>query len=160
MKLINYAIVAMLMPMMANAGEVKVAWLDFKEYRDVFPAKETRGGYHKRIAKQFDSHLNKLAADMPDGYTLSVKFEDIDLAGDVRFNMNDIRIIKPIYFPRLKITYSVTDNAGKVVVEAQSKVLKDMNFMDRIKFGRDSEFYYDKRLLSDWYKDDVEPAVK
>ncbi|AOT09874.1 DUF3016 domain-containing protein [Pseudoalteromonas luteoviolacea] len=159
MKLFKYAIVALFMPMMASAGEAKVTWLDFKEYRDVFPAKETRGGYHKRIAKQFDAHLSKLASDMPEGYMLSVTFEDIDLAGDVRFNMNDIRIIKPIYFPRLKIAYNVTDKAGNVIVEAQSKVLKDMGFMDRIKFGRDTEFYYDKRLLSDWFEDDVVPAI-
>ncbi|MDK1290717.1 DUF3016 domain-containing protein [Pseudoalteromonas umbrosa] len=158
MKLFKYAVVALLMPMMASAGEAKVTWLDFKEYRDVFPAKETRGGYHKRIAKQFDAHLNKLASDMPEGYTLAMTFEDIDLAGDVRFNMNDIRIIKPIYFPRLKISYSVTDKSGNVMVEAKSKVLKDMSFMDRIKFGRDTEFYYDKRLLSDWFEDEVTPV--
>ncbi|KZN48754.1 DUF3016 domain-containing protein [Pseudoalteromonas luteoviolacea] len=159
MKYIKYVIAAMFLPMTASAGEVNVTWLDFKEYRDVFPANETRGGYHKRIAKKFEQHLNKLAADLPAGYTMSVTFEDVDLAGDVRFNMNDIRIIKPIYFPRLKMSYSVTDNTGKVVTEAKSKVLKDLGFMDKLKIGRDSEFYYDKRLLSDWYKDEIAPKI-
>ncbi|TMP31555.1 DUF3016 domain-containing protein [Pseudoalteromonas rubra] len=149
-----------LSPLTTLAGETNVTWRDFKEYRDVVPANESKAGYYKRIASQFEKHLSKLMSDAPQGYQLDITFDDIDLAGDVRFNMHDIRIVKPIFFPRLKISYTLTDNAGAVLAQAEEMVLKDLSFMDRVRTGRDSEFYYDKRLLSTWYKEEIADKLK
>jgi hypothetical protein len=149
-----------LSPLTTLAGETNVTWRDFKEYRDVVPANESKAGYHKRIVSQFEKHLSKLMTDAPQGYQLDITFDDIDLAGDVRFNMHDIRIVKPIFFPRLKISYTLTDSSGAVVAQAEEKVLKDLSFMDRVRTGRDSEFYYDKRLLSTWYKEEIADKLK
>ena len=43
-----------------------------------------------------------------------------------------MRIIKPIYFPKIKFSYVLTDNHGKLINKDDVK-LKDMSFMDRIK---------------------------
>ncbi|ALU43306.1 DUF3016 domain-containing protein [Pseudoalteromonas rubra] len=155
MKCLHVITLVCLSPLAALAGEANVTWRDFNDYRDVVPANESKAGYHKRIASQFEKHLSKLMAKAPDGYQLNITFDDIDLAGDVRFSMHDIRIVKPIFFPRLKISYTLTDNNGAIVAQAQEKVLKDLSFMDRVRTGRDSEFYYDKRLLSAWYKNEI-----
>ncbi|MCG7537677.1 DUF3016 domain-containing protein [Pseudoalteromonas sp. OOF1S-7] len=160
MKLLHAIALLCLSPLAAQAGEANVTWRDFNDYRDVVPANESKAGYHKRVASQLEKHLSKLMTQTPEGYQLNITFEDIDLAGDVRFNMHDIRVVKPIFFPRLKISYTLTDNNGAVVAQAQEKVLKDLSFMDRVRTGRDSEFYYDKRLLSTWYKEEIADKVK
>jgi hypothetical protein len=159
MKKLNLVLLMVSAPFFASAGEVSVKWLDFNDYRDVIPANESKSNYHKRIQTQFDKHIQTLMADMPSGYKLDLTFDDIDLAGDVRFNMHDIRIIKAIYFPRMKLSYTLTDKSGKVLAQANSKVIKDMNFMDRIRMGRDEAFYFDKRLLKDWFKENIDAAI-
>lgn len=150
-----FTLLALSMPFLSIAGEAKVTWKDFNDYRDVFPANEVKGSYHKRVAKQFEKHISKLAEQLPEGYKLNVTFEDIDLAGDARMNMQDVRVIKPIYFPRLIISYTLKDKSGETLSSAENIVLKDMSFMDRIKRGRETSFYYEKQLLSEWFADQV-----
>ncbi|MBE0366395.1 MULTISPECIES: DUF3016 domain-containing protein [Pseudoalteromonas] len=147
-------------PLFVSAGEVSIKWLDFNDYRDVRPANETKGAFHKRVQRQLDKHVNKLVTRLPQGYKLNMTFEDIDLAGDVRFNMHDIRVIKSIHFPRMKLTYKLTNKAGEVLTQAESKVIKDMGFMDRVRIGRDEVLYFDKRLITEWFKEDIESYIQ
>ncbi|NOU53184.1 DUF3016 domain-containing protein [Pseudoalteromonas sp. JBTF-M23] len=143
----------------AYAGEGKVHFKDFNDYRDVYPSNEVKGAFHKRLAKQFEKHVAKLAEKLPDGYKLDVTFNDIDLAGEARFNMDNIRVVKDIYFPRLDISYRLVDNKGQQVIEATEE-LKDMSFLDRIKSGREGSLYYEKRLLDQWFESQIAKAVK
>lgn len=147
------------LPLMVSAGEANVTFGDLKEFRDVKPANETRGGYHKRVQKQFEKHFQKQAEQLPDGYKLGIKVTDIDLAGDVRFGQTEMRVVKPIYFPRIDFSYVLTDSKGKLVDKGEVS-LKDMGFMDKIRRGRDEEFMHDKRLVTEWFDNDLLPKVK
>ncbi|MCF7501521.1 MULTISPECIES: DUF3016 domain-containing protein [unclassified Pseudoalteromonas] len=160
LKKITLAMIFVL-PAFTYAGEAKVKWHDFDDYRDVRPGNNsTKGSFHKSVANNLEKHFSKLAEKLPEGYTLNVEVTDLDLAGDVRFgSMNELRIIKPIYFPRIDLNYSVTDKSGKVLSEASDVKLKDMGFMDRMKMGRDEAYYYDKRLITDWFEDELLPSL-
>ena len=148
------------LPAFAHAGESVVKWQDFKDYRDVRASNQAKSSYHKQIATQFEKHLSKLAEQLPKEYKLSVEITDIDLAGDVRYGgMDEIRVVKPIYFPRLKLNYSLTDKEGSVISEANDVELKDMGFMDKIKMGRDESFYYEKRLITEWFGEQILPNL-
>jgi hypothetical protein len=155
MNKLTFLLASLLVGGVVQAGEAKVNFKDFKEYQDVRSGKETRGSYHKRIAEQLEKHIAKLAQRLPEGYHLNLTFNDIDLAGDVRFNMDDIRVVKPIYFPRFNLTYTLKDRSGQILLEEKSKQIKDMSFMDRMKRGIDESFYYEKRLLTDWFEDEL-----
>ncbi|RRS10101.1 DUF3016 domain-containing protein [Pseudoalteromonas sp. J010] len=159
MKLPMTLVALFLTPLFVNAGEVSVTWKDFKEYRDVRPGNETRGSFYERVEKQFTKHMEELAEQLPEGYKLAVSFDEIDLAGDVHYGISDIRVIKPIHFPRLEISYQLTDQAGKTIAQENAVKLKDMSFMDRIKRGLDESFYYEKRLLTEWFEDDLMKKV-
>ncbi|XQF93081.1 DUF3016 domain-containing protein [Pseudoalteromonas espejiana] len=144
------------LPAFAQAGESVVKWQDFKDYRDVRASSQGKTSYHKQIATQFEKHFSKLAEQLPKKYKLSVEITDIDLAGDVRYGgMDEIRVVKPIYFPRIKLNYSLVDNDGSVVSESNDVELKDMGFMDKIKMGRDEPFYYEKRLITEWFGEQI-----
>ncbi|WP_394193979.1 DUF3016 domain-containing protein [Pseudoalteromonas atlantica] len=150
----------MVIPALAHAGEAVVKWHDFNDYRDVRPSNDVKGAYHKRIASSFEKHFNKLAEKLPEGYKFNVEVTELDLAGDVQFGgMNEFRIIKPIFLPRIEFKYSVTDKNGQTLIENDNVSLKDMGFMDRIKRGRDEEFYYDKRLITEWFDKELIPKV-
>ena len=148
------------LPAFVHAGESIVKWHDFNDYRDVRPSNQVKGSYHKNIAASFEKHMAKLAEQLPTDYKLNVEFIDLDLAGDVRYGgMDEIRVVKPIYFPRIKIDYSLTDKDGTVLSKGSDVELKDMGFMDKIKMGRDESFYYEKRLLTEWFGEQILPSL-
>lgn len=149
----------MISPISAFAGEANVTYGKFNDFTDVRPSNEARGGYHKRVEKQFTKHFQKLAEQLPEGYKLGIKVNDIDLAGDVRFGgANELRIVKPIYFPKIKFSYALTDANGKIVDKGDAD-LKDMSFMDKIRRGREEEFMHDKRIITDWFENELLPKV-
>jgi Protein of unknown function (DUF3016) len=90
------------------------------------------------------------------GQKLTVTFTDIDLAGDflpsTRSNSNQIRVVKPIYRPRMEINFQLTGADGKTLKEGQ-RTLMDMNFqMDQpasVTSG-DRPLFYDTQLLLRW----------
>ncbi len=147
-------------PFSVFAGEASVTYGKFNDFTDVRAANETRGGYHKRIEKQFTKHFQELAEKLPEGYKLGVTINDIDLAGDVRFGGGrEMRIVKPIHFPKLKFSYALTDANGKLVDKGDAE-LKDMSFMDKIRRGRDEEFMHEKRLITDWFEDQLVSKIE
>lgn len=148
------------LPALAHAGESVVKWNDFNDYRDVRASNQAKGSYHKSIAASFEKHMSKLAEQLPKDCKLNVEFTDLDLAGDVRYGgMEEIRVVKPIYFPRIKLNYSLTDNDGTVLSKDTDVELKDMGFMDKIKMGREESLYYEKRLLTEWFGEQILPSL-
>ncbi|SFC45259.1 DUF3016 domain-containing protein [Pseudoalteromonas denitrificans] len=161
MKKINKVAIALVLsiPLLVNASDnsnkikATVTWADFNDFTDVRPNGGPKGSFYKQVAKSFEKHFAKLAKDLPLGYKLKVKVNNLDLAGDVRFSTHrDMRIIKPIYFPKIEFSYALIDANGKLINKDDVK-LKDMGFMDKIKHGRDGSFYYDHRLITDWFND-------
>ncbi|MES1169015.1 MAG: DUF3016 domain-containing protein, partial [Oleiharenicola lentus] len=103
---------------------------------------------------QLSDHLKKVAArHMADGQKLEVTITDVDLAGDFipgNASSQDVRIIKEIYIPRIKLSFRLLDADGHVLKEGERK-LTDLNFMSNIGLiGRDQPLFYDKALLTDW----------
>ncbi|MFY8273971.1 DUF3016 domain-containing protein [Pseudoalteromonas sp. SSDWG2] len=144
----------------SHAGEAKIKWGDLNDYTDARPANEVRSKFHERLIKQFDKHFNFEAQNnLPEGYVFNAEIKDLDLAGDVRYGMNEFRIIEDLYIPRIKFSYSVTDKDGKVLSEGDVNI-KDMGFMDRIRtFNADKQFYYDFRLISSWFDETLYPEL-
>jgi hypothetical protein len=161
MKVIKMTVICVLIafPVFAQAGNANVKWHDFNDYRDARPSNETKGSFHKRIASSYEKHFSKLAEQLPDGFTFNIEITELDLAGDRIGGMNEIRVIKDIYPPRIEFNYSVTKNNGQIISQADKVKLKDLGFMDRIKMGRDEAFYYEKRLVTDWFEKELLPSL-
>jgi hypothetical protein len=92
---------------------------------------------------------------LPAGQKLTMTFTDIDLAGDYLPSMpsnRDIRVMKDIYIPRMKFSYSITDASGAVLKEGK-ETISDMNYLNNINIvNRGEELFYDKTLLRDWLR--------
>lgn len=91
---------------------------------------------------------------LPPGQTLTITFTDIDLAGSYLPSApanNNVRVIKDIFAPRMKFTYSIADAQGKVLKEGQENI-SDLSFMSRIEPNRGDELFFDKALLKDWLR--------
>jgi hypothetical protein len=139
-----------------QAGEAAVKWQDFDNYRDVRAANQSPSSFEKQITINFEKHFAKLADKLPNGYKLNVEVTDLDLAGDIEFSgAREVRVIQPIHYPRMKLSYTVTNPQGEVVNHATEVLLKDRGYLDKIKRSTSRTFYYEKRLVTNWFNSKV-----
>ncbi|TMS82670.1 DUF3016 domain-containing protein [Pseudoalteromonas sp. S554] len=143
-----------------QAGESAVKWQDFDNYRDVRAANQSPKSFEKQITINFEKHFAKLAEKLPSGYKLNVEVIELDLAGDIEFSgATQVRVIQPFYYPKMKLSYTVTNSQGDVVSQNDEVSLKDRGYLDKIKRSSSKSFYYEKRLVTNWFNSKVLSTV-
>ena len=155
-KFVSMLFVGIAMLAQAEAGEVKVTWQDPEKYTDIRPSNEIKADFKDRVIKELDLVFVDLAKKLPEGYQWDITVTDVDLAGDVRpffhHGMNDVRVIKELYWPRMSFSYELKDAAGKSVASGKEDV-KDMNFLMRRSLSTGTGgFQYEEQMLRDWFR--------
>lgn len=116
------------------------------------------------ILEQIRSFLVERAEPMvPEGDTFTLTFTDIDLAGDFEpwrgGQWDSVRVVKSIYPPAFKFSYTVTDSGGKVVKQG-SEHLRDLDFLMRITPDPSDSLRYEKQILDDWLRSNLRDLTK
>jgi Protein of unknown function (DUF3016) len=146
-------------PNLATARDVTVNFQHPEKFTDV---RETFGGETSQYYLDvLGKHLKEVAASrLPAGQKLTVTFTDIDLAGDFlpgRPKLEDVRIMKSIYIPRMTLTFQLRDASGAVIREGE-RHLSDLDYQSNfISINRDEPLSYDKLLLDHWVRDEFKP---
>ena len=92
------------------AATAEVKWTDYEKYRDIDPGEGHRKHFRENTFYNFEKHFTKLAAKLPEGQVLKIEVTDVDLAGDTHAaGISRLRIVKDIYFPRMKFSYQLLD---------------------------------------------------
>lgn len=148
----------------ATPAVVKVNWLNPEKFSDIRPANGSRKAYQERVTTAFEKILGELAEKLPAGYSLEISVKDIDLAGDVnpmyRIDNTDIRVIKDIYFPRIKLDYVLFDQNKQPIRQESDVKIKDMGFMTSSHIGnRNREFAYEREMLKKWFNKVIVPQT-
>ncbi len=153
------ALLALGQPLRSAAADQPRATVTFENPEKFTDVKDSQTGTDKG-RDHYLNELRKLVVEeadrlLPAGRKLSMNFTDIDLAGDYLPSMpanRDIRVMKDIYIPRMKFSYTITDDSGAVVKEGQ-ETLSDMNYLNTMRLiGRGEELFYDKEMLRDWLR--------
>ena len=132
----------------------------FTDVRDSYMGDSDRTTYLEQIR---DHLLQQAKYYVPEGHTLRVTFTDIDMAGDFEpwrgARWDDVRIVKDIYPPSMKLAFQVIDAEGKVVKEGKRE-LRDLAFMMKISMTfRDDPVRHEKALVDDWLRSEF-PRVR
>lgn len=149
----------------AQAGDAAMTWRNPESFTDLDSGDAAQKSFSKGVEKAFNAELGELAGKLPKGYRLEIDFTDIDLAGEVDpvylRDYRQVRILKDVYFPQLSFDYRVLDAAGRQVAGQQGVTLKDMGYLNGPKLGNSNmAFYYERRMLREWFGKTVLPAVK
>jgi hypothetical protein len=125
----------------------------FTDVKDAnFPTDSGRDAILSRIR---DFIVREATRTLPAGDDLTITFTDIDLAGDYEpwhgAQWDDVRVVKDIYPPAFKFTYSVTDSSGKVLKQG-SENIRDLNFQTRLVLDTSDTLRYEKDILKDWVR--------
>jgi hypothetical protein len=143
-------------------AEVEITWQDPEKFDDVRSASESRVKFRERTFKELDEYINELAEDLPKGQKLVMNVTNLDLAGDVLpasfaglgQSMSDVRVVKPIYIPRMSFSYQLLSSDGTVLQEKEVK-LKDMSFSNsHNRFFSSDALRYEKNMIADWFEDE------
>jgi hypothetical protein len=115
----------------------------------------TDSGRDAILSRIRDFLVREATRYLPAGDDLTITFTDIDLAGDFEpwrgAQWDEVRIIKDIYPPAFKFTYSVTDSSGKVLKQG-SENIRDLNFQTRLVLDTSDTLRYEKDILRDWVR--------
>jgi hypothetical protein len=113
----------------------------------------TDSGRDEILGRLRDYIVAQAAPLLPAGSTLSMTFTDVDLAGDYEpwhgGQLADIRIVKSIYPPAFKFTYSVTAADGRVLAHGDQSI-RDLGFDLRPVFDSSDSLHFEKAFLGDW----------
>ena len=87
---------------------------------------------------------------IPAGSKLAVTFIDVDLAGMIRPDKDNIRVMTGTTLPRANIKFQLVDAGGKVLKEGERKLV-DLDYQQSAPIvGRSDPLFYDKQLLKNW----------
>jgi Protein of unknown function (DUF3016) len=104
----------------------------------------------------FTAHIERLAKQyLPPNTRLEVRFKDIDLAGDFEPQSGprtrDIRVLRDIYPPRMKLEFRLLASDGAVLAKGE-RSLTEPYYTSTNFFLNDDQLRYDKQLLTDWIR--------
>ena len=157
-KTILAAALALLFPV-AQAANLDLTWGDPKEFRDVRPTYEGRTKFQNRVMDELSKQFEKEAAKLPEGETLHVKVNDLDLAGELEYfhfgYENGLRVIRRVDFPSMKLSYELRDAQDKVIKSGEDK-FSDLGFNSTLLTTRSrftSPLAYEKQMISKWYQE-------
>jgi hypothetical protein len=140
----------------AKASLVDVVYVSPEKFTDV------RDSYNDDNEKIRDEYLDLLRSHIeshakyyiPAGQHLALRITDVDMAGDFEPargpNFSDIRIIKDIYPPRIKLEFTLTGADGKVLKQGARDIV-DTEFLFGINaYFPDDQMRYEKALIDTW----------
>lgn len=143
------------------SSEISISWNNVDNYADIRPSEESRKSFQERFFKNMEKYVAKLSNKLPEGYVLKLEINDVDLAGEVRFqSTRQVRVVKILYFPRLNFSYELLD-ANDHKVKSGEVELKDMMFLDNLRSTLHStSFGYEKYMLTEWFKLTFKEEIK
>jgi hypothetical protein len=142
-------------PWAAAAGSAQVEFVNPESFTDVGPrhAPSNAAG----VLQELRAHLVRQASrELPQGQALHVWITDVDLAGDFEPQqpyVNEVRIVKDIYPPRIDLRFRLADAGGKVLKEGDRK-LRDPAFLLRGAGNSSDALRFEKLLIDRWLRDE------
>ena len=109
------------------------------------------------LGKELQRDVNRLAGSMlPAGYRAFLRIVDIDMAGEFepeRLPPNDrVRIMRGVYTPKIRLEYSVTDDAGNVVAAGERR-LTDLGYEMRLRTRPHDHLEIETGLIADLFRE-------
>lgn len=144
-------------------GPVTVEWdnpAGFTEIRSSFNRYEaSRGNWVEELAE----HLRDgIQARIGEGERVHVRITDIDRAGDFEMRhgpqMDHVRIMRDIHWPRISLEFEHLDAAGNRV-DGGSRELSDPSYLSsQLHLPRSDELRYEKAMIDRWLQREFGPV--
>jgi Protein of unknown function (DUF3016) len=140
----------------ALPARVQVAWAPPKQLTEVQDNPMQLGimrpaDWMKSLGDYMRTRADRL---LPPGQQLQITIDDITLAGSFEpwraVALHDVRYMKDLYPPRLKLHYRLIASDGGTLRESQARLM-DLGYLQHVGLPTDTDpLRYDKRQIEDW----------
>lgn len=139
-----------------NGGAVSVDWTDPAQFSEIKYSGNRWEAQRGRWVVDLAHYLQEKSAHrLSRGQTMQITITDIDRAGryepTVRPGLDDIRIVKDIYPPRMTLNFTLKGPDGQVLAEGERKLV-DHGFLMGSNLGNTDLLRYEKRMIDDWLR--------
>ena len=144
---------------------IQVSWAPADQLSEVKDNPINRGWMRpNEWMKALGDHLRKRADRiLPPGQRLDVHIDDVKLAGSFepwhRPGAEDIRIMKDIYPPSMKLHYKLSSADGTTIREDDA-TLRDSSYLQRAVTSTTDPLRYEKRMIDEWLAREFRRAKK
>ncbi len=161
------SVLSLLATMPCSAGEAVLNWSDPTRFTDIKPGPGTPKTTLVSIQKAFTGAFRQSAEALPEGYTFNAEISNVDLAGQVNPpqamnpNLMNTRVLTRNYFPSITLSYRLSGPDGTVLASGSNVLITDMDYLSRSTSANVSTpYYYEVRMIRNWFDRAVVPAVK
>ena len=129
------------------AGVVEVSFKPVDQYAD---AGRGRDGQHNLDV--LGRHFKSLAAKLPDGQTLKIEVQELDLAGEMKpmRRADELRVMRGgADWPSMTLQWSL--NEGGRTLQSREERISDMNYLMHSRPGDGDPLTYEKRMIDVWF---------
>jgi len=137
----------------AAQAAVEVTYVSPDKFVDASPRGMRGAKADERLMVELREFLEKQAArHLKPGQDLKIEVLDVDLAGRVEAGGYDIRIVREIDWPSIKLHYTLTQN-GATLASGEERI-SDLNYLRNINvaYGGNDSLKYEKAMLRDWLR--------
>jgi len=140
-----------------SAQAVEVEFLEPTDFTDFTASSLKSEKSQKSYIEDLTRHLeSRLAHQIAPHHVVQIVITDVDMAGEFepwrRAGLDDVRIVKDLYPPRIDLSFQVLDDAGEVVRAGERK-LRDLGFMYTVHPTLSSDpLRHEKELLNSWVR--------
>ena len=142
-------------------GPVQVQWTDPAQFTELRYSRNRWDAQRGDWVEDLAEHLRKQASkQLPEGQKLEVTITDIKRAGDYEPwhgpRLDDVRIMRDIYPPRISLQFTLTDANGQIIDQGERK-LSDTGYLLNSSLPSNTDpLRYEKRMLSDWVRRELQ----
>jgi hypothetical protein len=145
-------------------GPVSVSWADPATFSEIRNSANRQASAQGTWLQDLAEYMRRQAERrLPPGDTLQLTILDVQRAGqyepwrDIR--MQDTRVVRDIYPPRMTLRFRQLDASGKVVAEGERKLV-DPAFLINVPSGSDSDpLRFEKGMVDSWVRREF-PATR
>lgn len=141
---------------LASAGRVDVRWEDPAGFTEMGRSRNRVLARQGDWVAQLARHLRGAAeARLPEGERMEVVIADIARAGayePLGPGHDDVRILRDVYPPMMRLRFRRLDAAGRVVAEGERRLHDPAYLMDGARIGAGDPLRHEKRLIDDWLR--------
>jgi biopolymer transport protein ExbD len=151
----NSALATASVPKANSPARVTVVFQDPDNFTDI---RESHSSINNLGAlDELRDYLQKIATPrLAAGTTLTITFLDVDFAGEIRPDQDNVRVVTDTTPPRVQLKFQLLGTDGEVLKEGERR-LSDMNQSSLSPFSRNDPLSHEKQLLKDWIMREFKP---
>ena len=144
---------------------VSVAWDDPAQFTEVRHSGNRFAAAQGNWLNNLATYMRKEAEEtLPAGHRLELTIVDIKRAGRYEPwlgpNLQDTRIIRDMYPPRMTLRFRELDASGAVVAEGERKLSDTAFLMNSTRMSDTDPLRYEKRMVDSWLRSDWRTASR